>query len=217
MAEEEGFGHETASCYNPAIGFLALQYNHYGPRVTRINTYLSLFADIAAGVDENDVAALAASPEGFGLEPVLKAEAEDALNGMGIVKGIEMAFHVPGVLANDGREKQSLNSLLDNPLIGHSDRVRIHVSAARARASSLALNDVRQAVSDLLGFRDEVSELQVTAKETEESPSEPIDFLNARLEADPAVLREGRRYGREHRWEALRHALSTWQANGQLD
>ncbi|TIR15520.1 MAG: hypothetical protein E5X34_28915 [Mesorhizobium sp.] len=208
MAEDEGFGHETAACFDGE--FLVLQYNHFGPRVARIREYLSRFGREIAGGANVDGEQL------FNFVPVLKEDANERLAHMGLVKSMEISFYVPGIVANNGINRPSLSALLNTPLIGTASKVRIQISAARDRASSLALNQVRQAVDDLVGLREDVSELQLIAKETEDSPSEPVDFLEARLEADIPVQRVGRRYGRNERWVALRQALDTWRANGQL-
>lgn len=210
LEEEEGFGHETALYFNATNQFATLQYNHYGPRIARLQSYLYAFARRIAGDG------LDATQYGFGFTPVLKADAADRLNHMGIVKNIEVSFYVPGVLAQPDGERQSLNSFLDNPLMGSAERVRLQISAGRARATSLAVNHVKQLVTDLLGARDDVDALRITAQETEDAPKEPVDFIEARLEADIPVARVGRRYGRNERWAALRQAYDTWNANGQF-
>jgi hypothetical protein len=97
---------------------------------------------------------------------------------------IEISFFVPGLLSHEASSQQSLSSFLDNPLVGSADRIRIQLSASRGRAASLAVNHARSIVSELIGIREDVLELHVLAKETEDSPSEPVDFINARLEAD---------------------------------
>jgi hypothetical protein len=210
LTEEEGFGHETAMCFDTQSKFMTLQYNHYGPRISRIQTYLYHFARTLA-VDPNN------PNEGFGFTPVLKADAADRLNHMGIVKNIAISFYVPGVRAQpDGHGRQSLNSFLDNPLIGSAERVRLQLSAGRARPSSIAVNQVQSIVADLLGVRDDVFDLKVVAQENEDAPKEPVDFIEARLEADIPVARVGRRYGLQERWAALRQAFNTWNANGQF-
>jgi hypothetical protein len=210
LTEEEGFGHETAFCFNTQSSFLTLRYNHYGPRISRIQTYLYGFAR-SLSADPN-------SPnEGFAFSPVLKADAADRLNHMGIVKNIEISFYVPGVRAQqDGGGRQSLNSFLDNPLIGSAEKVRLQLSAGRARPSSIAVNHVKSMITDLLGVRDEVYDLKIIAQENEDAPKEPVDFIEARLEADIPVARVGRRYGLQERWAALRQAFNTWNANGQF-
>lgn len=208
LAEEEGFGHETAACFNPQSSFMTLQYNHFGPRIARIQTYLFMWAVVLGGHDLPD--------QGFGFTPVLKADAATRLGHMGIVKNIEISFHVPGVQAQAISDRQSLNSFLSNPLVGSAQKIRLQLSAGRARGASLAVNYVQQMISDLLGVREDVETLNISAQENEEAPTEPIDFIEARLEADIPVHRVGRRYGRQERWNALNQAFSTWSANGQF-
>lgn len=209
LQAHEGFGHETAACFDGE--FLILQYNHFGPRISRIREYLSQIGQQLAGP------AGAGQGQVINFITVLKGDALDRLGRMGLVKSMEFSFYVPGVAAaNDGAARPSLSGLLSNPLIGTAAKVRVQVSAARDRTSSLVINHVQQAIDDLIGVRDEVSELQIVAKEAEDSPREQVDFLDARLEADIPVQRTGRRYGRAERWVALRQALDTWRANGQL-
>jgi len=215
LQDDEGFGQETAAYFDPGTGFMTLQYNHYGPRQGRIQSYLYRFACALAGETEADE--LPEARNGFTLVPVLKAEAANRLDRMGIVKNVEISFFVPGIVAQQGNTRQSLGSLLNMPLLGGAENVRIQVSASRGRAGSLIVNHVRQAVTDLLGLRENVAQLSVVAKETEDSPNEAVDFLEARLRADiPVPLGAGRRYGRDARLQALRQAFETWRANGQL-
>jgi hypothetical protein len=210
LADEEGYGHETAMCFDSQSEFMTLQYNHYGPRMARIQTYLYQFARLLA-VDGHDP-----NLHGFGFTPVLKPDAAERLNHLGIVKNIDISFYVPGVRAQPNEGRQSLNSLLDSPLVGSSERIRLQLSASRMRGTSLAVNHVKSLVTDLLGVRDEVYDLKITAQENEDAPKEPVDFIEARLEADIPVVRAGRRYGRPERWAALRQAFDTWAANGQF-
>ncbi|WP_230534167.1 DUF6731 family protein [Microvirga roseola] len=214
LLEEEGFGQETAALYDPASGFMTLQYNHFGPRAGRIQAYLYKFARVVAGQAEGEE--LPDAPDGFTLLPVMKAETTSRLNHLGIVKRIEMSFYVPGVIENQGRQRPSLSSILDNPVVGSAEQIKLQIVAGRGRAATLAVAPVRQLVTDLLGVREDVVELSITARETEEAPSEPMDFIEARLQADIPIQRTGRRYGRRERWTALRQAFEAWRDNGQF-
>jgi hypothetical protein len=72
-------------------------------------------------------------------------------------------------------------------------------------------------VGEMLGLGGgDVEALEVTVKEDEDSPSEPLDLLEARLQVEVDVRRTGTRYGRPERWSALRAALDKWAAEGQL-
>lgn len=205
LEDHEGFGHETTAILSDH--FLILQYNHTGPRLNRIRAYLSLFSRSVAGSSRED--------QLFSFAAVLKEAMRARLSSFGIVKKLSFTFYVPGMNEN-ARNTESLGSLLRHPLIAAGDKVRVEVSAARPRGSSLALNHVYSAVDDLLSSREDVTNLEVVARESEEAPSEPLDLLEARLEADIPVTRSGRRFGRNDRWSALKQAYDTWQANGQL-
>lgn len=135
---------------------------------------------------------------------------------MGVVKNLEITVNVPALKESELATRPSLASILNHPLVSSSDTLRIQLSVSRRRGKSLALNHVRTIASDLLDARDDVSKLEIVAKEDDEAPREPLDLLEARLEADPPILLRGRRAAREDRWQAIRQTLDIWHANGQL-
>ena len=53
MAEDEGFAQETGAVFDLRSGFLALQYNHFGPRHGRIQSYLFRFSRSLSGLEED--------------------------------------------------------------------------------------------------------------------------------------------------------------------
>lgn len=214
MTEDEAFGQETAALFNVETGFMTLQYNHYGPRHSRIQNYFFRFSRKIAGFEE-DVAA--DNDHGFTLSPVVKRDHVELLNRAAIVKNLEVSVYLPGLFQAEGSERASLSSILDNPLTGNAERVRFQVRAPRRRGASLNVTAIRQFVGEMLGHHENVGALEVTIREVEEGPSEPLDFLDARLEMDVPVARVGRRYGKNERWAALREAMDHWAANGHLD
>jgi len=206
LEDTEGFGHETAFCYSKEKQAVILQYNHVGPRVGRIQSYLAEFALVIGG--EATV---------FSFDPVLKSEAVMRLNEVSVVKRIDVSVFVPGILASPETERMSLNQLLSNPVVGSSDRLNFSISAGRAKSASLSVDSVKRMVAELLGFKGDVMQLSIVAREGEDAPSEPIDLLNARLEADIPVPRAGRRIARADRFKALHQAFDAWSSNGQLE
>jgi hypothetical protein len=215
LAEDEGFGEETAAVYNPSTGFMVLQYNHFGPRQPRIQSYLYRHGLVVAGHAEQEE--LPGGQFGFDLHPVLTIEAADRLENLGIVKTISASFRVPGILARPEARRRSLSGLLDMPLMGGAQTVQFQISAGRGKEASLAPSRVKQAVRDLLSVREEITALSIVAKENEDAPREPIDFLDARLEAEVTVPLVGRRYPRAERLAALRQTFETWSQDRQLD
>jgi hypothetical protein len=213
MTADEGFGQETAAIYNVATGFMALQYNHFGPRYRRIQGYLFRFARAVAGLTEDIPES---NDHGFTLSAVLKTDSVARLNQADIVKNLEVSVYLPGIAVIDENRRRSLSAILNHPLFGNAEMFTFQLRAPRHRGASLNLAAVRQFCGELLGLGDEVGALQVSVREAEEDPSEPLDLLEARLQADVPVERAGRRYGRNERWAALRQTLEVWAANGQL-
>src|SRR5215212_946265 len=85
MADTDGFGEETAGFYDEQTNFMTLQYNHFGPRVGRIQSYLSAFAQKI-------------NPEeglGFFFTPVIHPDAGDRLTDMRVVKKLEVTGYLP--------------------------------------------------------------------------------------------------------------------------
>ncbi|MDB5596268.1 MAG: hypothetical protein JWM36_3229 [Hyphomicrobiales bacterium] len=210
LEDTEGFGHETALLYSKTSRAI-LQYNHSGPRVARIQTYLSGFCRDFIEGDGAD-----GEVSGYGFSAVLSTDAAARLMHMSLVKKLEVSMYVPGVVANGALKDASLNSFLSNPLVGSAEKFSFSISAQRGKTSTLNLSQAKSFISDLLGIKEDVFSLCITAREDEDAPSEPIDLLRARLEADIPVQKTGRRFGRKERFAALRQAFEAWQANQQL-
>jgi hypothetical protein len=214
LEDHEGFGHETAVCYHIDNKILTMQYNHFGPRISKLQSYLYTFLNGTPSADENGT--LPINESGIYFLPILRSDASDRLNNMTIVKNIEISLFVPGAIGSVGQSSPSLNGLLSNPLVGSSDKFKFRLSVGKEKGRSLSLDAVKNTITELLGLRDDVTSIQVTGMDSEESPQEPIDLLEARLEADPPVIRTGRRYGRAERWDALMSTFNIWHGNGQL-
>jgi hypothetical protein len=192
---------------------MALQYNHFGPRHGRIQGYLFRFSRLLAGLEE-DVPS--DEDHGFTLSPVVKRDNVARLNRAGLIKNLDVSVFLPGLAAVEQSRVQSLSSFLASPILGNSEELRFQIRASRSRGATLNIPAIRQFVGELLGLGGDVSSLQVHVKESPEDPSELLDLLDARLQVDVAIDRDGRRYGRDPRWAAVRTALDTWAAKGEL-
>jgi hypothetical protein len=99
LAEGFKFGEDTGIAYDPATRYLAVQYNHYGPRAGGIQQYLAS-ADLQLG---GIPAAPKGTPQldlcGFRIGMVLKADAYARLRRWGIYKSVEIDVTLPGVVA----------------------------------------------------------------------------------------------------------------------
>ncbi len=214
LEEDESFGEETAAVFWPKTGYMMIQYNHHGPRFAAIESY---FHQFSIALRAQQAAAPAAESTGFGVVPVLRPDSAVRLERMRILSKIEFTVFVPGALAMESQTRPSLNSLLDNTVVQSAQNVTIEVSAGRNRGAALVLEPAKQLINDLLGVRDEVSQLRVTGQQDEDAPREPIDLLEARLQADiPLVRGPDHRYGRAERWAALDQAYDAWIGSGHL-
>jgi hypothetical protein len=210
---DEGFGEETAAVFNGGTGFMALQYNHHGPRSGRIQSYLFRFARYVAGLAEdvpND------DDHGFTLLPVIRQDTIERLNRSSIIKKLRMSVFVPGLAHIEQPQRQSLSGILDTPVVGSAANLNFEISAGRKRRDSLNIDAVRRMVQEALGFGDDIHALEAVIRETEDAPSEPLDLLEARLQSNVRVDLTGRRYARNERWAALSGALNDWAAEGRL-
>ncbi len=215
LAEGEGFGEETAALFDPATGFMTLQYNHYGPRSARIQAYLNAMARRAVNPQQHGHAP--DDPYGFDLNPLLTAAAIERLDDFELVKSISASFYVPGVRARPEARRRSISGFLDLPLTGGAEQLKFKISAGRKKENHLSKSRVVQAVRELLGSPDDLSDLTVIAKRNEDAPSEPIDFLDARVEADEAIVADGSRYPRRERQRALARVFKEWRDAGLLN
>jgi hypothetical protein len=209
LAANEGFGEETAAVFDANTGYMALQYNHRGPRSGRIQGYARRMAGLTEDVPSDD-------DHGFTLFPVIKPDAVAHLNRAAIIKKFRMSVFIPGLAHIEQPQRQSLAGILATPVVGTAANLNFEIRAGRKRGATLNVLAIRQMVQEALGLGDEVQALEAVVKETEEGLSEPIDLLQARLEADVRVQRTGPRYGRNERWAALNTALAEWAAEGRL-
>jgi uncharacterized protein DUF6731 len=132
LGEDEAFGEETAAIFNISTGFMALQYNHRGPRQSRIQGYLFRFARLIAGLDED---VRIDDENGFILQPILKSGAIERFRRAAIVKSLTLSVFVPGLSQVEvpERRRQSLSGLLRDPIVGGAESLKFEIRASRRR------------------------------------------------------------------------------------
>ena len=205
LAADEHFGEETAGLYSPGTDVIVLQYNHYGPRVAAIESYLAIFAGEARDNGASNVREIA-------LEPIARRDAAQRLREATVIKRLEFSLHVPGALQTPPRRRQALGTFLMGPVIPSAQHVSVQVSAGHSR--SLNVSAVKAFVNQALGLDEGLSQLRVKKEADNTEPSGVIDMLEARLQLDrPLVHTSKRRYDRNARWSALRSAYDEWERN----
>jgi len=218
MAKDEAFGEDAGLVYDPASGYLALQYNHVGPRIGRIQSYLAA-ADLSFG--ELGPAQPGQSDWdrcGFTFGAVLRPDAYRRLRQMGIVRKLEFSVSLPGALAEDRDLGRSLNQVLNAPLPDGIETLEVTMKAAPQRDSRLGRNPAMAIVEGLQAIAPWVKKAQVSGRRDEDSSSEEVDLVQERLSRDSLVaVGPGQRLPRTDRWTALATALRDWLANGDLE
>ncbi|CAO3453857.1 hypothetical protein [Azospirillum argentinense] len=212
LDEDDGFGEETAAYLDKTTLFCAVQYNHFGPKARHIQGYLGQFARVVsrtpatAGDDQCSVVAA----------PVLRDDAAERLMRKTIVRKLEFQVHVPE--AEGAPARRTLTGFLDAPITSGARTINVDIAAGREDGATLAVAPVRQFVSDILGLGGDLAKLRVRAKDDEDSPTEPLDFIAERLEKEFRVVPDpvSRRYDRNERWNCVARAHEEWARDGEL-
>ena len=112
----ESFGEDTAMAYDPATGYAAIQYNHFGPRSRSIEDYLYAFDMSLGGLRTARAGERNSERCGFRFGALLKRNSYTRLKQFGIIHEIEFTIALPGVDQNDLRAGRSLGEILAAPL-----------------------------------------------------------------------------------------------------
>lgn len=209
IAAGERFAEETSMVYVPQLGFAAVQYNHFGPRVGTIERYLNqvlfdLLIEREGGGGSFDFAVR------------LKQDTYERLRRMNLFRSVEVKISIPSVTEEDRRRGRTLSNALEN-VMGGVETFTYGINVSPARGSSLRREEFFGLIDEAQRFGFAVKELKAKAKETEDTSAEEFDLINERLELsfqiDPG---EDGRLPREARWTALRGAIRTWRENGAI-
>lgn len=202
MGDEFGFAEETAALYDPASGFVVLQYNHNGPRATAIAEYLSCYDQ--------------AQPNHYDFLLQLEPNAQARLQGKTKFTHLKIKI-APAKLSNAFRENNvSLVEALSsqNREFG-GDTVSIEVALNRGSNGSLKiLNKLKALISMANDETDAVSAMVISGRDST-SPIDAVDLIKERLETTikEMPLDEGRRYPQADRFNALQRAYNGWKTN----
>lgn len=198
----EGFGEETAAIYDPVSGYLALQYNHFGARVSAIAAYLST-------LDEK--------PNSYEFRLSLDDSAVARLKKKTIFTKIEMKV-APGKLSKAFKENNvSLYSALaaQQKEFG-GDIVTVVVGLEKNSNKSLS---IANKITSLLGLAsdepDAVSTLQVSGKDSQTASIDLVDLLeeSRTTQFKDLPLSSGLRYPLSDRFNRLQRAFNGWKAD----
>ena len=195
IADDEFFGEETACLYDPGSGYLLIQYNHYGPRISGIRETLR-YGDNG-------------ERHGYEFVPKLHPSSEARIRGLALVSRVEVSFAVPdlGPAAKD----LSVGESIDLAKAFGAQRLDIVLGSR----SGLVIGPIHDWLASLrkLGGHDDaaIQKLTVRASEDEDGPRETIDLLADRLVKDWHLPPTGRRVPLEERMKALRQTHQEWK------
>lgn len=217
LAEGLMFGEDTGIVYDPVTGYLGVQYNHYGPRISGIQNYL-LAADLSFGdLGERQEGQSDSDRCGFRIGVVLKADAYARLRRWGIYKSVELTISVPGALAADLDAGRSLGSVLRAPLPEGVETITLGIQARPGREGALGERGVRGIINDVENLGLAVKSAVFRGKPTLEEKTDAVNLVSDRVSGEVTMgLGEGLRYVRQDRWNALERTFRQWLADGRL-
>lgn len=216
LEEGHSFGEDTAFAFDPQTGYLAVQYNHYGPRSIGIEKYL-YSADVSFGEAQRVDGVAEQELFGFRFGAVLKPDAYARLRRWGIYKSIEFCVSVPGAQAADLDAGRSLTSILNTPLPDGVETITIGLQARPSRDGSLGDDGIRGWLNDLERLGQAVKSAVVRGKPTAEDRSEAVNLVTDRISHEVDLpLGVGARYDRQARWNVLGETLRNWIDTGRV-
>jgi hypothetical protein len=201
LEENEYFGEDTAVLYDASTRYAIVQYNHWGVRVSGLESYFTQYRD--------DVTNL------YTLKPKLDLTAERRYKDQNITRRIEIGIDLTKMQDKDLKARRSLTQMAEIGNDVGADRLYLTLSiGSRDRKSRLKDSGKRliDAVRAKLGS-EAVVKLTAYGSEKPEQPFEVVDLLEEKLEHFEDVdVGVDRRISFENRIKALRRAKSKWSA-----
>jgi len=216
LDEGHSFGEDTAFAFDPDTRYMAIQYNHFGPRSNGIEKYL-YSADVFFGGGQIDNGAGDENLFGFRLGAVLKPDAYARLRRWGIYKSVELTVSVPGAQEADLEAGRSLTSILSAPLPDGVETIKIGLVASASRDGALGDRGIRGIINDIEKLGNAVKSAIVRGKPTQEDKVDAVNLVSDRISQEVTLpLGAGARYARQTRWDALGRTLREWVDSGRL-
>lgn len=204
MQADDFFGEETAALYDPATGYLILQYNHHGVKARSIQGYLNNFFE-----DER-------APSDYELLMKLDTESEVKLARKQNITKARFKIAPIHMTAAHRAAGVSLSRVLKLNESHHGASIEITISAERGNR----LEQLGEVIDGLRGLmqadQDQgtqvVNQFVLDAKAHLEDRAEKIDMLLPGLVLEIADIEQGldRRLTLASRWNALVRARRGW-------
>lgn len=200
LAVGERFSEETAAVFDPVSGYMAIQYNHYGPRSSSIAKYLSLFLDPGHEYELH-----------IKLDPTVQARLQRKVQFTAF--GCRVA---PDKLSAEWK-KQNIGmyeALKKQQDTYGGDWVSVEISLEPYSYGTLKL---KEKLKGILGFTtetDAVTKVEVRGRDGESEKIDVVDLLSGKLEKTykGLPLDPGLRVSCADRWIRLVDALKHWKS-----
>ncbi|WP_227104530.1 DUF6731 family protein [Chromobacterium rhizoryzae] len=204
MEDDEGFGEETAALYNPALGYIAVQYNHIGVRHGTMAEYLSTF-------DLNVF-------NGYQFAICFDPDVEGKLAAKEFFRKLHFSMNFGKMSPEHRAAGLALRDVIALENTFNAGSIEVIVRMPRG-GDGLSLVAVRDAINYMRGIRDDenksIPKLQVFAGNDADASAEVLDLVSQRIVAEygepDLVLGQDKRYTRESRFNVLIRAMRGWQ------
>lgn len=200
LEKDEGFGEQTAVVYDSETNFVAVQYNHFGPRVGAIENYLNSFKSIDGGGH-------------FRWNPKLHKNTEAQLMNSVVQKKLEFKVLLDGLTDAAHEQGVGMNEVLK--LGGQTNAAEISVTLSLGRGARSKSLDAIRFVRDLLKYGKIVKKLQAKVINSDQE-HEILDFIGGTVFAEVPVKNltktEGKRYTFGSRIAAINKEMAKWKS-----
>lgn len=203
LDDDEGFGELTSALYDPATGYILIQYNHHGPRAGAIAQY---FTHICPPLQC-----------AFEFHVCLDKTAEARLASKSIIKKLHYKvapFQISGAMRS-GNVSLDRSLDLNDKLGGQS--IEVIISAGKGSLRTNAAREMINSLMDLLtgGTPNEQGALEtfkVYAKEDYDDATDEINLISSKMELSIDGLQMGsdHMYTVASRWLGLQRARNGW-------
>lgn len=204
LAAEERFSEETAAVFDPLSGYMAVQYNHYGPRSASIASYLSLFLDPGQSYELQ-----------IKLDPSVQARLNKKVQFTGF--GFRVA---PDKLSAEWKKHNvgMYEALKKQQDTYGGDWISVEISLEPHSHGTLKL---KEKVKGFLGFANEpeaVTKVEVRGRDGLDEKIDVVDLLSGKLEKvyKGLPLDAGLRVSAAERWVRLLDAINHWKATNVI-
>lgn len=191
LAAEEGIAEQVSFLYDRDLQVLVTQRH----RMFRASSVTRLLGEVAG--------------HPFSVQPKLRQDAWNRLEGMTHIGSFELKMKGPVHHPDFSDSIPSMGQFLDDAgeSLGALE-VNLTLSVGRSRKKSLNQGLIRLILAPFSSSLDNVSQLKVRGKRTDDDPSEIVDFIKDRLVFTREVSYEGRSLNRTQCQQLLIQAIA---------